>query len=237
MEDRTLLSLAVPKLVVMPVAVTPDHVTQARASFLSCQIYCPMLHTIVSWNTRLLRAPGYARLFLASVLQPLLPICLENSCPTFSPWTATHASGSFRHGLSSALSSVTFSSVPTAVFVLSAPFVRICLCFGCCAISSTELGVLLMKEVMRVSCVHPCKSALPGTLCKHTAPYFPCHGLCEPHHVMPCCAPTAQSRWWPWAPVVFNCMYICLFYMTENALRACSLSLQRVNTHYPPPNA
>lgn len=46
MEDRTLLSLAVPKLVVMPVAVTPDHVTQARAPFLSCQIFIAQCFTL-----------------------------------------------------------------------------------------------------------------------------------------------------------------------------------------------
>lgn len=86
---------------------------------------------------------------------------------------------------------------------------------------------------------HICNLAitLSITQYKKISPYFPHYGVCELYHVVLCCAPTAQLYVVALDLSSFLITCICLSFLhAKNALRACSPSLQRVNTQYPPPN-
>lgn len=182
----------------MSVAIALDHVTKPDLAFWTGRSVLP---DASSYRVSEHRTVCNFRYTLDSCLYALvlLPISMESSCPTFPPRTATHPSGSCRHSLCAALSSV-------PVFALSHHFVSISLCW---AVFSAGIGSFSWGG--RCWVWHVCSAArvhYPGP-CISTEPTG--HGPCELQHGCHT-ALNAQCRQWPWAPVVVNFMYIFVFF-------------------------
>ena len=182
----------------MSVAIALDHVTEPDLAFWTGRSLLP---DASSYRVSEHRTVCNFRYTLDSCLYALvlLPISMESSCPTFPPRTATHPSGSCRHSLCAALSSV-------PVFALSHHFVSISLCW---AVFSAGIGSFSWWG--RCWVWHVCTAArvhYPGP-CISTEPTG--HGPCELQHGCHT-ALNAQCRQWPWALVVVNFMYIFVFF-------------------------
>lgn len=153
----------------MSVAIALDHVTKPDLAFWTGRSLLP---DASSYRVSEHRTVCNFRYTLDSCLYALvlLPISMESSCPTFPPRTATHPSGSCRHSLCAALSSV-------PVFALSHHFVSISLCW---AVFSAGIGSFSWGG--RCWVWHVCTAArvhYPGP-CISTEPTG--HGPCELQH-------------------------------------------------------